>query len=338
MHCILLGVVKSMMKLWIQTTNKREKFYLNKGARQLLNSRILKVKICNFITRKPRSLNDMPLFKASEYRTYLLYILPIVLKGILPNTYYDHLCLLSSAVYKLLKEKIPNDSLKSIEGDLIKFVVDFERLYGAHRVTMNLHRLLHIVDSVRNSGPLWATSVFHFESNNGRLLNFVNGTQDVLLQIAAKYNLSTGIDKKFKTKNIGNTFKNPIKIVLTEEQIRLFQEIGLETDQGIKAYASMNRFDGKYSSIHYLRAKRTIDYFIKIDDIYAKILFYFEYSGIKLMMIERLVIIKKFHQYTIVIEDGLDVVDIGKIKTKVICITLNNCYYIVEQPNKFEKD
>lgn len=164
MHGVLLGVVKTLINHWNITANKKEEFFLNKSSRNMLNQRIQSLRLCNFIRRTPRSLEDRKLFKANEYRSMLLYVLPISLKGILQDKYYKHFCLLSSAVYKLLKPKIPVNTLTSIEGDLIKFVAEYEILYGSYRVTMNVHRLLHRVDSVKYSGPLWATSLFSFES------------------------------------------------------------------------------------------------------------------------------------------------------------------------------
>jgi hypothetical protein len=54
----------------------------------------------------------------------------------------------------------------------------------------NLHLLTHIASSVLQSGPLWATSTFHFESNNGILLDYIHGTKDPIKQIYSKFSLS----------------------------------------------------------------------------------------------------------------------------------------------------
>lgn len=54
-------------------------------------------------------------------------------------------------------------------------------------MTYNVHLLLHLADCVRHCGPLWAYSAFHFEGNNGVLIKLVNGTTDVLAQVAEKY-------------------------------------------------------------------------------------------------------------------------------------------------------
>lgn len=56
---------------------------------------------CEF-ARKPRSLKEVKQFKATEYRQFLLYTGPIVLKEILDSTKYDHFITLQIAITILL--------------------------------------------------------------------------------------------------------------------------------------------------------------------------------------------------------------------------------------------
>jgi hypothetical protein len=67
---------------------------------------------------------------------------------------------------------------------LIKFVSETQRLYGIENMSYNVHQLCHLVQSVRNSGPLWRTSAFAFESNNQQLLQMFNGKVHVAEQLA----------------------------------------------------------------------------------------------------------------------------------------------------------
>lgn len=75
------------------------------------------------------------------------------------------------------------------EMSLFKFVSDFEKLYGCENITFNVHLLTHMVESVRQLGPLWSQSTFSFEGNNGTLVRYVKGTSSVLKQIAKRYSL-----------------------------------------------------------------------------------------------------------------------------------------------------
>ena len=49
----------------------------------------------------------------------------------------------------------------------------------------NVHGLLHLPDTVRHLGPLWAHSCFPFESANGELLRLFHGSQGVEKQVSA---------------------------------------------------------------------------------------------------------------------------------------------------------
>lgn len=73
------------------------------------------------------------------------------------------------------------------EKALKKFVMEFEKLYGKDKMTFNVHLMTHISARVRNSGPLWATSTFSFESFNGTLLRFFNRTTHVQQQIVKRF-------------------------------------------------------------------------------------------------------------------------------------------------------
>jgi len=70
---------------------------------------------------------------------------------------------------------------------LREFVSEYQDLYGAINMTLNVHLLLHIPEVVRKNGPLWAISNFCFESGNGRLRALVEGTRGVVSQITEKW-------------------------------------------------------------------------------------------------------------------------------------------------------
>ena len=59
----------------------------------------------------------------------------------------------------------------------------FPYLYELRYQTINIHNLLHLPQSVRELGPLWTNSCFHFEDKNGYILKMIRGTQNVASQI-----------------------------------------------------------------------------------------------------------------------------------------------------------
>ena len=52
---------------------------------------------------------------------------------------------------------------------------------------INVHLLLHLPDTVRELGPLWVYSCFHFEGQNGILKNLIHGTQKIDMQLLSSY-------------------------------------------------------------------------------------------------------------------------------------------------------
>lgn len=78
---------------------------------------------------------------------------------------------------------------------LIQFCDLYEQYYGLSAVTMNLHLLRHYAFAVRNTGPLWSSSLFGFETNMGVLKKYYSGGRFVLNQIAEKYVISKSVYK-----------------------------------------------------------------------------------------------------------------------------------------------
>lgn len=111
LHCILLGVTRKMMNLWLDSANHAEPYFISKKRQDELSKRIQNIKPISEITRKPRSILERKDFKANEFRTLLLYYLRYCLEDLLPMRYINHFQLLSSAVYSLLEEKISQENI-----------------------------------------------------------------------------------------------------------------------------------------------------------------------------------------------------------------------------------
>jgi len=187
MHCVLLGVTKLLLSLWFNTKNKASAFYLGRKI-SMVDERLVGIHPPSVITRKPRKLSEhLKYYKASEYRSFLLYYSLPVLHGILPPDYWNHYSLLVISIYYLLQQSISEQQLLCCEQMLKQFCSQFERFYGMRHMTANLHNLLHLTDCVRELGPLWAYSCFHFEGQNGTLKSLIHGTQHIEKQIMISF-------------------------------------------------------------------------------------------------------------------------------------------------------
>ena len=182
MHCVLLGVMKKMINLWTNATFKKESWYIGQYIK-LINSRILRIKPPNIITRLPHAIDDLANWKASQYRSFLLFYSLPCLVGVLKNNYLLHYLNLVNAIYILLQKSITVDELQTAESRLNKFCIKYSMLYGSRHENYNVHCLLHLVEKVKDLGPLWSHSTFFFEDLNRDFRTLFHGTQNVQMQI-----------------------------------------------------------------------------------------------------------------------------------------------------------
>ena len=92
---------------------------------------------------------------------------------------------MSEAIHLLLPPEITEQHLQQASALLTNFCPNINLLYEAHYELANCHRLLHLVESVRQLGPLWTHSCFNFEDANGFILKLIHGTQPIQSQIVS---------------------------------------------------------------------------------------------------------------------------------------------------------
>ena len=184
MHQILLGVTRKLTHLWFDSSNHQEPFSLSKRLKEV-NARLLQIRPPNFISRAPSSILKLKFWKASEFRSWLFYYSAPVLFNILPAAYYQHHLLLVEAIYTLNSDSIAPESLDKCEMMLNYYVCLFSTLYGANNMGINVHSIVHLVDTVKDLGPLFVYSCFPFESLNGDLKTLFHGTQAIDKQVAS---------------------------------------------------------------------------------------------------------------------------------------------------------
>lgn len=185
MHQVLLGIIRSFLKLWFNSTSHKEVYYCGKQSDEF-DRRIAMIKPPDFIHRTPRSIATLKHWKASEYRTFLLFYMIPCLQGILPSVYLEHSALLATGVYHLSKEVISPEDILLSQDCFKDFVSLVPTLYSPKLMTLNVHALLHLGDITKSLGSLADNSNFDFEDLMGEVKDCVHGTQYYHKQIVNK--------------------------------------------------------------------------------------------------------------------------------------------------------
>ncbi|KAK3914472.1 LOW QUALITY PROTEIN: Phosphopentomutase [Frankliniella fusca] len=195
MHCVYLGVVKMLLGLWFNSTYSSESFSLSQKT-QVVNDRLFALKLPHFVQRMPVGVDKLPYWKASLFRTFILYMCLVVMKGVMKQEYYVHIALLVEGLSLLNSSSVSHSDIMRADELLCKFCRDFETLYGLRHMTSNVHQLRHLSQSVLQTGNLCMTHCFQFEDLNGKLASLVHGTTHASLQIHSRLSLLTEAEKR----------------------------------------------------------------------------------------------------------------------------------------------
>ncbi|XP_065676298.1 uncharacterized protein LOC136092306 [Hydra vulgaris] len=203
MHLICLGVVKKLIMNWC------------KGPRCIRLSQSVKDNISNELInlrsytpsnfqRRPRSLNELEKWKATEFRFFLLYAGPVVLKGKVNKSNYDLFISLSISMHILLSDRmVQNKVLVAYAKQLLSwFVREVQILYGEIFVTYNVHSMIHLADDCVNFGEsLNHLSSFPFESFLGQIKRMVHKSHQTVTQIVKQLDERKKLDIFLKERN-----------------------------------------------------------------------------------------------------------------------------------------
>lgn len=183
MHLCCLGVMKKLLLLW------KEGPLPHKLRPKLCNS--ISIRLCNFqscvpneFNRKPRGLNELRHWKATEFRTFLLYLGPCALIHKLDKQRFDHFMLFHVSMYILISSLAFDDEWTTFTCEILSlFNEQFSNLYSSDCMIYNVHMLKHLHLDARIHGPLDRISAFPFENSMQPLKRFLRKKNLHLSQI-----------------------------------------------------------------------------------------------------------------------------------------------------------
>lgn len=360
MHCVLLGVVRQCLSLWFDSSNHTKPWSLSTKG-DMVDRKLCSIKPSSEVNRLPRSIKTRKYWKASEFRSWLLFYSIPVLHEILPSKYLNHWFILVFCIFTLLKSSVSSSEIDLCKALMDVFCMEMGILYGKEQLTFNVHQLTHLPLSVQRWGPLWATSAFRFEDNNGVLLGLIHGTQQVNMQLVNTLKLINGYNvlrSKFSNQLVKCVSSGPlgklVDIKLTEiEKLKLDLFFGCPLNE-LQFYSRCKINHVLFCSKSYKQTNRcnyAVKYYMKNDSkVHFGFIKYFvqsknnhdlslacvveRHDATNVLFKHRHCNVTIYHLIPISQEiSGIDVVPLVQIEKKMLCITNTTLTYF---PNDYE--
>lgn len=187
MHLCCLGVMKKLIECWVTNT----------ASARLTRENIMRLtqRITNLHSQIPvefqrtllQSLGLIKKWKATEFRFFLLYCGPFVLKNLLTDVQYNHFLLLHSAMRILCSNKLCLVYSHYAKDYLKRFVLFCSKWYKVQSLISNVHALIHLSDDVNfHLCSLSEITAFPFENALGKIKKFIHSGRKPLQQLARR--------------------------------------------------------------------------------------------------------------------------------------------------------
>jgi len=184
MHLVCLGVVRKVVRRWVKgkLPHRLPGRTIAKISERLS---VFKKFLPSGFQRRPRPLNEIDHYKATEFRTLILYTaLPAFLK-LVPRNYLNHFLLLHTAMFILLSLKADDEQWNELAHNLlVRFFEEGKDIYGIEFCVFNVHGLLHLSEDAKNFGNLDNISAFPFESYMQNIKRMKKSNSNYLIQVA----------------------------------------------------------------------------------------------------------------------------------------------------------
>lgn len=159
MHCTCSGLMKRKLECWIKTCP-----FFNENSDQWIET----LQRCWPIEfqRKVRSIKFVKKFKASEFRVWLLYVGPAIMKRYLTEEEYQHFCLIHHGIRLLFLTPVPKEeNLMLAQQCINKYLEQWPSVYPESALSYVVHATEHLPEDCRNNKTTPdGFSAFPFES------------------------------------------------------------------------------------------------------------------------------------------------------------------------------
>lgn len=233
MHVVCLGAVKRLLKFLLHGPPGKK---MSTSDRDKLSGKLISLRgqLPSEFARQPRSLDEIERWKATEFRQFLLYTGPVVLRDVVSTKQYEHFLCLSIGISILLEsDQDKREAYLEYAKSLLKhFVENSAEFYGDTFCVYTIHTLLHLHEDV---------SHFHCSLNNISAFPFENHLQSIKRMVRCGNNPIAQVTKRLAEGPARPTKKSSSKRYYVSEKPRdrcFLIEDGL-------AFVRERRSDGK---------------------------------------------------------------------------------------------
>ncbi|XP_047129986.1 uncharacterized protein LOC124805803 isoform X1 [Hydra vulgaris] len=191
LHQLYIGACKKILKMLFGNKPSPHRLHRRFITRATMECGRIKRYIPMEFQRKPREVESVGSFKATECRFFLLYTGPVILKCILDGSrknkdIYDHFVGLHVASQMLSREATAAD-LAYCDMLYRNFTNDFPAVYAAEFVSQNIHSLIHLAGDAETYGRLENFSAFQYENENGAIRKLLKESPRPLQQLVKRH-------------------------------------------------------------------------------------------------------------------------------------------------------
>ncbi|XP_073727161.1 uncharacterized protein [Misgurnus anguillicaudatus] len=187
MHLVCLGVMRRLLLLWLRLgplTCRLSGFQVSVLTKRLLSAQ---ASVPMEFARKPRALKEIDRWKATEFRQFLLYTGPVMLKDLLNSEVYKNFLLFFVGIFILCNDSLIGDHIDYANEILHLFVTHFGQLYGPKFLSYNVHSLIHLAEDAKHHGVLDNFSAFKYEDYLNKLKRLLRKPTCPLSQIVRRF-------------------------------------------------------------------------------------------------------------------------------------------------------
>lgn len=186
MHLCCLGVMKRILE-YLLAGDKNVRLSVSEREELSRRMNVLYTQIPSEFQRKSRSTKHAAKWKAVEYRFFLLYCGPVIMKKLVRIDLLQHFLLFHTACRILCCKTLSILYTERAKEYLTSFFIAMKDFYGDKSQVLNSHYLIHLADDVRRMKCcLSQLTAFPFESYLGKLKTLIRTSYRPLQQICRR--------------------------------------------------------------------------------------------------------------------------------------------------------